>query len=118
AWILVRDGGAADDDVRLRPVARYVPTYGRLRPRRRYGQTGGVASGPCGPARSLQDLEQRVVLHVPGRGHDELRRVIRALVEPAEVRRAQRGHRVARPEDRVPVGMSAPQCLVVQLEHE
>ena len=44
--------------------------------------------------------------------------MIRTLVQRFELAHAQRRHGVSRAEDRVPVGMRAPQRFVVQLEHE
>ena len=55
---------------------------------------------------------------IPCRGEDELRRVIGSPVEVLERAHSKMPNGLSRAEDRVAIGMRAPQDLVVQLEDE
>ena len=116
--IFVAYGGAADDDVRLRALARDMSPPRRFSRGRRHHEAGGVARLAPQPPGALERCEQRVMLDVAGRGHDQLAGMIGAPVERLEVRCPQRGHRVASAEDGVTVGMLTPERVTVQLEHE
>jgi hypothetical protein len=94
-----------------------VPGRGGDRCRHRRADRVG-ARGDRGPPGLGQGLQQRVVLDVPRRAHHDVAGVVRAAVQLAKIGHLERGHGVARAEDRVAVGMVPPQPLVVELEHE
>src|SRR6202789_2856885 len=85
---------------------------------RRRGEPIRGTTGHSRPAGLFEHGKQPVVIDTAGGRKYCLTRVIRPLVERAEVTNAERGHGVARPQNGVAVRVCAPEGRVVQLEDE